>query len=64
MARRLLFDGALIELGLLPLEAPPPAGTLAYIKVAGVWELATVFIKVSGTWQPAQPFWKDGGVWN
>jgi hypothetical protein len=42
----------------------PPSGTQAHIKVAGVWELATVFIKVSGTWQPAQPFWKDGGVWN
>lgn len=66
MARRLLFDGALIELGLLPLEAPPapPSGTQAFIKVSGVWELATVFIKVSGTWQPAQPFWKDSGVWN
>jgi hypothetical protein len=45
-------------------QAIAPVGTQAHIKVAGVWELATVFIKVSGTWQPAQPFWKDAGVWN
>jgi hypothetical protein len=65
MARRLLFDGALIELGLLPLEAPPapPSGTQAFIRVSGVWQTASVFIKVAGVWQPAQPFWKDSGAW-
>jgi hypothetical protein len=51
-------------LTLLSLSGAPPVGTQAFIKVSGVWELATVFIKVSGTWQPAQPFWKDAGLWN
>jgi hypothetical protein len=45
-------------------QAIAPVGTLAYIKVLGVWQTATPYIKVGGTWQPAQPFWKDGGVWN
>ena len=41
----------------------PPLGTLAFIKVSGVWQTASVFIKVAGVWQPAQPFWKSGGNW-
>lgn len=63
MPRRLLFDGALIELGQLPLEFIP-AGTLAYIKIGGVWLSATPYIKVSGTWQLAQPYIKAAGAWN
>ena len=64
MPRRLLFDGALIELGQLPLIAAIiPAGTLAYIKIGGVWMSATPYIKVSGAWQLAQPYLKDGGTW-
>ena len=63
MPRRLLFDGALIELGQLPLEFIP-AGTLAYIKIGGVWMSATPYIKVSGAWQLARPYFKDTGVWN
>ena len=65
MARRLLFDGALIELGLLPLEAPPapPSGTQAFIKVSGTWQTATPYIKVAGTWQPATPSIKVTGTW-
>jgi hypothetical protein len=50
-------------LTLISSSGAPPVGTQAFIKVSGVWELATVFIKVSGTWQPAQPFWKSGGNW-
>jgi hypothetical protein len=65
MARRLLFDGAQIELGLLPLVAPPPppVGVVAYIKVAGTWQTATPYIKVAGTWQPATPSIKVSGTW-
>lgn len=63
--RRLLFDGAQIELGLLPLEAAlAPVGTIAYIKVSGVWQLATPYIKVGGAWQLAQPYIKAAGAWN
>lgn len=62
MPRRLLFDGALIELGQLPLEFIP-AGTLSYIKIGGVWMSATPYIKDSGTWRLAQPYFKDGGDW-
>jgi hypothetical protein len=41
----------------------PQVGVVAYIKVAGTWQTATVFIKVAGTWQPATPFFKDTGTW-
>lgn len=62
--RRLLFDGAQIELGLLPLEAAlAPVATIAYIKVGGVWQTATPYIKVGGAWQLAQPRIKVGGTW-
>lgn len=62
--RRLLFDGAQIELGLLPLVALAPVGTIAYIKVSGAWLLATPYIKVGGTWELAQPYIKAAGAWN
>ena len=41
-----------------------PVGTVAYIKVSGVWQVATPYIKVGGAWQLAQPYIKDAGVWN
>lgn len=62
MPRRLLFDGALIELGQLPLEFVP-AGTLVYVKVGGFWMSATPYVKVSGAWQLASPYVKVGGAW-
>ena len=64
MPRRLLFDGALIELGQLPLIAAIiPAGTVAYIKVGGVWMSATPYIKDAGVWKLAQPYFKHTGAW-
>ena len=39
MARRLLFDGALIELGQLPLEAPPSGASSGSGEVTGVGSL-------------------------
>jgi hypothetical protein len=64
--RRILFDEAQIELGLLPLEAPaaPPAGTVAYVKDAGTWKTATVHVKDGGTWKVATAYVRDGGTWN
>jgi len=63
--RRWLFDGARIEVGQLPLEAPaaPPSGVQAWVRVAGVWKEGTVWIKVSGTWQQATPKLKVAGTW-
>lgn len=52
---------------LLTLFAPQgiaPVGTIAYIKVSGVWQTATPYIKVGGTWQLAQPYIKAAGSWN
>ena len=64
MPRRLLFDGALIELGQLPLIAAIiPAGTVAYIKIGGVWLSATPYIKDGGIWKLAAPHIKETGAW-
>jgi hypothetical protein len=65
MASRRLFDGAQIELGLLPIVAPPPpsGGSKLWIKVSGVWKDATTHINVAGTWKVATVFFKDSGTW-
>jgi hypothetical protein len=65
MASRRLFDGAQIELDILPIVgAPPPvAGSQFYIKVAGVWKTATAYIKVAGVWKVADPYIKVTGTW-
>lgn len=34
-----------------------------YVKVSGVWKLATVFVKVGGAWKSANPSPKVGGAW-
>jgi hypothetical protein len=41
----------------------PPANTIAWIKVSGVWKQATVYIKVAGVWKTASPKIKISGVW-
>jgi len=41
----------------------PPANTIAWIKVSGVWKQATVYIKVAGVWETATPYIKVAGVW-
>ena len=38
-------------LTILSNQGAPPAGTLAYIKVSGVWQLAEVYIKDGGVWK-------------
>lgn len=48
---------------LLSQQGAPPAGSKFYIKIAGVWKLATVYIKVAGTWKVATPFIKVSGTW-
>ena len=40
-----------------------PLTTKTWIKVAGVWKLATVYIKVAGVWKTATPNIKVAGVW-
>lgn len=50
-------------LTLLSPQGITPAGTVAYIKVSGVWQPATPYIKVSGAWQVANPYIKVSGTW-
>lgn len=40
-----------------------PVNTQVWIKVSGVWKLATVHIKVAGVWKTATPFIKISGNW-
>jgi len=42
---------------------PPVVSSQFYIKVAGVWKLATVYIKVAGVWKVATPYIKVTGTW-
>lgn len=60
--RRLLFDEAQIELGLLPIVAPAPTNKF-WIKVAGVWKDAVTWIKVVGVWKQADPKIEIAGIW-
>jgi|NOAtaT_7_FD_contig_21_12297259_length_430_multi_5_in_0_out_0_2 hypothetical protein len=34
-----------------------------WVKVAGVWKLATAYIKISGVWKVTTPFVKVSGAW-
>jgi hypothetical protein len=66
MASRRLYDGAQIELGILPIVAlapPPTTGLEVWLKVSGVWKLCEVWLKESGTWKLTTPFLKESGVW-
>lgn len=47
---------------LLLILTSPTVNTL-WIKVSGVWKLATTYIKVSGVWKQATPFIKVSGNW-
>lgn len=50
-------------LTILSNQGAPPAGTLAYIKVSGAWQLATVYFKDGGVWKLATPFIRPSGTW-
>jgi len=63
MATRRLFDGATIEIGQVPIVGASVTGTIAWIKVSGVWKQATAFIKVGGVWKTSTPNIKVSGVW-
>lgn len=44
----------------------PLSGVLSgglWVKVGGVWKLATVWVRVGGAWKQATPYAKVGGVW-
>ena len=38
-------------------------GTVAWIKVSGIWKQAIVWLNVGGIWKQTTPFIKVGGVW-
>lgn len=61
MASRRLFDGAQIELGILPIVAPP--SNKFWIKISGTWKEATLWLKVAGVWKQATPKTKVAGIW-
>jgi hypothetical protein len=61
--RRWLFDGARIEVGQVPIEAPAPPSVQAWVKVSGTWREATPWVKVAGTWRQATPKLKVAGTW-
>jgi hypothetical protein len=66
MPTRRIFDGATIEIGQVPIVGaapPPPAATIVWLKVAGVWKQATAFLKVTGTWKTTTPYIKVSGNW-
>jgi hypothetical protein len=66
MASRRLYDGAQIELGILPIVAPvpPPSGaTKIWLNVSGVWKECVVWLNVSGTWKIVTPYLNVGGTW-
>jgi hypothetical protein len=50
-------------LTLLQNNAPPSITTKVWIKISGVWKLATIYIKVVGVWKIATPNIKVAGVW-
>jgi hypothetical protein len=64
MATRRLYDGAQIELGILPIvaSAPTPSNKF-WLKVAGTWREAITWIKISGIWKQATPKIKIAGIW-
>ena len=61
--RSWLFDGARIEVGQLPIEAPAAPAVQAWVKVSGTWREATPWVKVAGTWRQATPKLKVAGTW-
>jgi hypothetical protein len=66
MATRRLYDGAQIELGILPIVASAPApapSNKLWIKISGTWREAITWIKISGIWKQATPKTKVAGVW-
>jgi hypothetical protein len=50
-------------LTLLTPQGAPSTATKVWIKVAGVWKLATPHIKVAGIWKQATPKIKVSGTW-
>lgn len=57
------FDGAAVELGVLPIEAIVTDGTTVWIKISGNWRVATPWVKVAGVWKTSTPYIKISGTW-
>ena len=41
----------------------PPAGTITWLNVAGVWKQTTEWLNVGGTWKDSTAFYNDSGTW-
>ena len=63
MATRRLFDGAQIELEILPIVGASSVSSIFWLNVGGIWKQATAYIKVAGVWKTATPNIKVSGVW-
>lgn len=64
MASRRLYDGAQIELGILPIVALAPSiQTELYYGVSGVWKQITLYYGVAGVWEQITLYYGVSGVW-
>jgi hypothetical protein len=50
-------------LTILSNQGPAPAQNYFWVKVNGVWKVATSWIKISGVWKQMSPKLKVAGVW-
>jgi hypothetical protein len=63
MATRRLFDGAQIELEILPIVGTSSVSSIFWLNVGGIWKQAVTWIKVAGVWKTTTPYIKVAGVW-
>jgi len=64
MATRRLFDGAIIEIGQVPIVGSAPStSSIFWFNVSGVWKQVIVWFNVSGVWKQTTLFIKITGIW-
>jgi hypothetical protein len=63
MATRKLFDGAQIELEILPIVGTSSVSSIFWLNVGGTWKQVVTWIKVAGVWKTSTPKIKVSGVW-
>jgi hypothetical protein len=61
LATNFLFQ--LIEYVQLVIAGAPPAGTIVWLNVSGVWKQTIEWLNVSGTWKTPTTFYNDNGTW-
>jgi hypothetical protein len=57
------FVFQLIEYVQFVIAAAPPAGTIVWLNVLGVWKQTTEWLNVAGTWKTPTTFYNDNGTW-